>query len=120
MLPRGRTEVENGFPPAAKGKTAMSKQFDLVDVFHDGPFTGNPLAVVTAATEDIATEAMQGMTRWFNLSETAFLLPPSDRRADYRVRIFTLERELPFAGLRLRNPSRSLISSMRASFSSDS
>ncbi len=76
----------------------MSKHFDLVDVFHDGPFTGNPLAVVAAAAEDIEAETMQGMTRWFNLSETAFLLPPSDQRADYRVRIFTLERELPFAG----------------------
>lgn len=75
----------------------MGKRFDLVDVFHDGPFTGNPLAVVAAA-EGLDTETMLRMTRWFNLSETAFLLPPEDNRADYRVRIFTLERELPFAG----------------------
>ncbi|MFS0773324.1 PhzF family phenazine biosynthesis protein [Sphingomonas sp. 1P08PE] len=69
----------------------------LVDVFHDGPFTGNPLAVVMGG-QDIDTATMQRMTRWFNLSETAFLLPPTDPAADYRVRIFTLERELPFAG----------------------
>jgi PhzF family phenazine biosynthesis protein len=75
----------------------MGERFDLVDVSHDRPFTGNPLAVVAAA-EDIGTETMQRMTRWFNLSETAFLLPPDDSRADYKVRIFTLERELPFAG----------------------
>ncbi|MDP1028091.1 PhzF family phenazine biosynthesis protein [Sphingomonas sp. KR1UV-12] len=69
----------------------------LVDVFHDGAFSGNPLAVIASDTElDAAT--MQRMTRWFNLSETAFLLPPTDPAADYRVRIFTLERELPFAG----------------------
>jgi PhzF family phenazine biosynthesis protein len=41
---------------------------------------------------------MQTMTRWLNLSETAFLLRPSSPKADYKVRIFTLERELPFAG----------------------
>ena len=69
----------------------------LVDVFHDGPFTGNPLAVVMGG-QDLDTATMQRMTRWFNLSETAFLLPPTDPAADYRVRIFTLERELPFAG----------------------
>ncbi len=69
----------------------------FVDVFHDGPFSGNPLAVVVA-DEGLDTATMQRMTRWFNLSETAFLLPPTDPGADYRVRIFTLERELPFAG----------------------
>lgn len=41
---------------------------------------------------------MQQLTRWFNLSETAFLLPPTHPDADYRVRIFTLDREMPFAG----------------------
>ncbi len=72
-------------------------RFELVDVFGEGPFTGNPLAVVTTPVElDAAT--MQRITRWLNLSETTFLLPPTDPAADYRVRIFTLERELPFAG----------------------
>lgn len=75
----------------------MNRRFMLVDVFGVAPFSGNPLAVVAEA-QGLDTEAMQAMTRWFNLSETAFLLPPDDARADYRVRIFTLERELPFAG----------------------
>ncbi|UHC18438.1 PhzF family phenazine biosynthesis protein [Methylobacterium currus] len=74
----------------------MTARFTLVDVFHDGAFTGNPLAVVSGAEPDSAT--MQAMTRWFNLSETVFLLPPTDSRADYRARIFTLAHELPFAG----------------------
>ncbi len=75
----------------------MNRPFQLVDVFHDGAFSGNPLAVVFDA-DDLSTEAMQTMTRWLNLSETAFLLRPNSPKADYRVRIFTLERELPFAG----------------------
>jgi len=48
--------------------------------------------------DDLSTSAMQTMTRWLNLSETAFLLRPLSPKADYGVRIFTLERELPFAG----------------------
>lgn len=75
----------------------MTRPFQLVDVFHNGPFSGNPLAVVSDA-DDLGTEAMQDITRWFNLSETAFLLQPTTPDADYRVRIFTLDRELPFAG----------------------
>jgi PhzF family phenazine biosynthesis protein len=74
----------------------MSARFALVDVFHDGAFTGNPLAVVSGVDLDAA--AMQAMARWFNLSETVFLLPPTDTSADYRARIFTLAHELPFAG----------------------
>ena len=72
-------------------------RFDLVDVFHDGPFSGNPVAVVHDAA-GLSDERMQAVTRWLNLSETTFLLPPDDPAADYRVRIFTLDRELPFAG----------------------
>jgi PhzF family phenazine biosynthesis protein len=75
----------------------MNRPFQLVDVFNDGAFTGNPLAVVFDA-DDLSTSAMQTLTRWLNLSETAFLLRPTSPKADYRVRIFTLERELPFAG----------------------
>src|SRR5579862_1622021 len=75
----------------------MTRQFQLVDVFGDGPFTGNALAVVADGSY-LDTETMQRITRWFNLSETTFLLPPTEDGADYHVRIFTLERELPFAG----------------------
>lgn len=73
------------------------RPFSLVDVFGSGPFSGNPLAVVAAA-EGLETEDMLAITRWLNFSETTFLLPPADQRADYRVRIFTPDRELPFAG----------------------
>jgi PhzF family phenazine biosynthesis protein len=75
----------------------MSRRFQLVDVFHSEPLSGNPLAVVFEA-EGLETDEMQQITRWLNLSETTFLLPPSSADADYRVRIFTLVRELPFAG----------------------
>ncbi len=75
----------------------MTKSFKLVDVFGTAPFTGNPLAVVADA-QGLSTDDMQRITRWLNLSETTFLLPPTDTLADYRVRIFTLARELPFAG----------------------
>lgn len=71
--------------------------FQLVDVFGETPFSGNPLAVI-ALSEDRDTETLQRITRWLNLSETAFLLPPTEPGADYWVRIFTLDRELPFAG----------------------
>jgi len=71
--------------------------FQMIDVFGDGAFAGNPLAVI-ATPHDLDLETMQRITRWLNLSETTFLLPPTDPAADYRVRIFTLDRELPFAG----------------------
>ncbi len=75
----------------------MSRPFNLVDVFAETPLAGNPLAVVFDA-EGLDTDAMQRIARWLNLSETVFLLAPSRPGADYRARIFTLERELPFAG----------------------
>lgn len=75
----------------------MSHRFQFVDVFSEQPYSGNPLPVFLDA-DGMSTEEMQKITRWMNLSETAFLLPPTDTRADYRVRIFTLAHELPFAG----------------------
>lgn len=75
----------------------MTRPFRLVDVFGRDDFSGNPLAVVGDA-DGLDTETMQRITRWLNLSETTFLLPPTTPEADYRVRIFTLSRELPFAG----------------------
>jgi len=73
----------------------MIRKFKQVDVFTAKPFLGNPVAVVLDA-EGLDAAAMQGIARWTNLSETTFLLK-SDK-ADYRVRIFTPGRELPFAG----------------------
>lgn len=75
----------------------MTRPFRLVDVFGTGPLTGNPLAVVADA-EGMTTEEMQAIANWLNFSETTFLLPPTDPAADYRVRIFTMAHELPFAG----------------------
>lgn len=76
---------------------SVERTFQLVDVFSEGPFLGNPVAVVSGA-DALGTEEMLRITRWLNLSETTFLLPPTRSDADYRVRIFTLEREMPFAG----------------------
>ncbi len=74
-----------------------SFRFSQVNVFSRDPLSGNPLAVVHAA-EDLSDDRMAALARWTNLSETTFLLPPSLPEADYQVRIFTPERELPFAG----------------------
>jgi len=75
----------------------MDRPFAQVDVFTSEPGLGNPLAVVLDG-EGLSTDAMQRFARWTNLSETTFVLPPTDPRADYRVRIFHPEAELPFAG----------------------
>lgn len=74
-----------------------SLPYEIVDVFTDRPFTGNPLAVVFDG-ESLATEQMQALAREFNLAETLFVLPPTVAGATYRARIFTTQRELPFAG----------------------
>jgi len=71
--------------------------FNQVDVFSPVPFKGNPLAVIASADE-LDERQMQTIATWTNLSETTFLLQPQDAAADYRVRIFTPQRELPFAG----------------------
>jgi trans-2,3-dihydro-3-hydroxyanthranilate isomerase len=71
--------------------------YEIVDVFTDRPFAGNPLAVVFGA-EGLATEQMQALALEFNLSETVFVLPPTQVGATYRARIFTPAAELPFAG----------------------
>ncbi|MCK2217744.1 PhzF family phenazine biosynthesis protein [Actinomadura sp. ATCC 31491] len=75
----------------------MSRPFTQVDVFTTTPYHGNALAVVLAA-DGLGTEEMRRFAAWTNLSETTFVLPPEDPRADYRVRIFTPSQELPFAG----------------------
>jgi trans-2,3-dihydro-3-hydroxyanthranilate isomerase len=73
-------------------------RYDVVDVFcADGAYTGNPLAVVHGAGM-LSTEQMQAIAAEFGLSETAFPLAPTTSEADYRLRIFTPGRELPFAG----------------------
>jgi PhzF family phenazine biosynthesis protein len=68
-----------------------------VDVFGLHPFKGNPLSVVLDA-DALSSAQMQNIARWFNYSETTFVLKPTVPEADYRVRIFTPRAELPFAG----------------------
>jgi PhzF family phenazine biosynthesis protein len=75
----------------------MPRRFAQVDVFGSGPCSGNPVAVALGA-EGMGEEEMQRFSRWTNLSETTFVLPPTQPQADYRVRIFTPVLELPFAG----------------------
>src|SRR6185369_12371984 len=72
-------------------------RFQQVDVFTSVRFKGNPVAVVLDG-ERFSTEQMQEIANWTNLSETTFVLPPTDATADYRLRIFTPLAELPFAG----------------------
>jgi len=71
--------------------------FKQVDVFTEHALGGNPVAVVLDA-EGLEAEHMQRLAHWTNLSETAFVLPPTQPGASYRVRIFTPMQELPFAG----------------------
>jgi len=75
----------------------MKRRFDQLDVFTAEALRGNPLAVVHDAA-GLDDARMAAFARWTNLSETTFLLPPTDAAADYRVRIFTPGGELPFAG----------------------
>jgi PhzF family phenazine biosynthesis protein len=75
----------------------VPRAFRQVDVFTTEPYRGNPVAVVLAA-EGVSDADMRRFARWTNLSETTFVLPPTDAAADYRVRIFTPVAELPFAG----------------------
>ena len=75
----------------------MTRDFTQVDVFTTTPYAGNPVAVVHGA-DGLSTEQMQRFAHWTNLSETTFVLPPTESEADYRVRIFTPTAELPFAG----------------------
>lgn len=71
--------------------------FKQVDVFTEKPFYGNPVAVVLGATE-LTDAEMQRIAAWTNLSETTFVLPPTTLNADYRLRIFDAQHEMPFAG----------------------
>jgi PhzF family phenazine biosynthesis protein len=75
----------------------LRSAFSQVNVFSTNPLAGNPLAVVHVG-EGWSEAQMAALARWTNLSETTFLLPPTDPAADYRLRIFTPGGELPFAG----------------------
>src|SRR5579872_1790468 len=81
-----------------KAKRRLS--FVHLDVFTPVPLEGNQLAVFTDA-RDLSSEEMQAIAREMNLSETTFILPrdaTTERERGVRVRIFTVNEELPFAG----------------------
>jgi PhzF family phenazine biosynthesis protein len=73
------------------------RPFAQVDVFSAVPHLGNPVAVVLDG-EEIPDADLARFARWTNLSETTYVLPPTEPGADYRLRIFTPAGELPFAG----------------------
>ena len=75
----------------------MALKFKQVDVFTATPFKGNPVAVIFGA-DGLDTAQMQRIAHWTNLSETTFLLKPTQSGATHRVRIFTPAQELAFAG----------------------
>jgi PhzF family phenazine biosynthesis protein len=75
----------------------MQRAFQQVDVFGSEEYSGNPVAVVLDA-DGLSDQVMQRFARWTNLAETTFVLSPTTDRADYRLRIFTPVKELPFAG----------------------
>lgn len=72
-------------------------KFYQADVFTDDPFGGNPVAVFPDA-HGLADHQLQQIAREMNLSETVFVLPPTDQAAVVRLRIFTPTQEIPFAG----------------------
>lgn len=75
----------------------VARRFIQCDVFTPIATRGNALAVVVDG-EGVDDTAMRQFAAWTNLAETTFILPPEDPRADYRLRIFTPTREMPFAG----------------------
>lgn len=75
----------------------MRRRFIQCDVFSDEALKGNGLAVVVDG-DGLSDAQMQSFAVWTNQAETTFLLPPRAGAADYRVRIFSPKREMPFAG----------------------
>lgn len=86
--------------------------FKQVDVFTSRPFKGNPVAVVLDA-RGLSKDQMQSIAHWTNLSETTFVLPSETPQADYKVRIFTPQSELPFAGHPTLGTAHALIEASR-------
>src|SRR5579884_1525809 len=74
--------------------------FTQLDVFTSRPLEGNPLAVFPDG-RSLSDEEMQAIAKEMNLSETTFILPRDaaiEKERGVRVRIFTVQEELPFAG----------------------
>jgi hypothetical protein len=79
------------------GSPMRQRRFIQCDVFTSVPTRGNGLAVVVDG-EGLSDHEMQALAAWTNLAETTFLMSPTTKEADYRVRIFSPSREVPFAG----------------------
>ncbi len=75
---------------------AHNKKFLVVNAFADGPFGGNPAAVFPEAT-DLDSDTMQSFARQLNLVESVFVMP-AHCGADFRLRYFTPNGEIPVAG----------------------
>lgn len=75
----------------------MKKECLFLDVFTDKPYSGNQLAVFPDAT-GLTSEQMQKLANEINYSETTFILASKDASADFEMRIFSVQLELPFAG----------------------
>ncbi|KAM0331540.1 hypothetical protein ACHAQA_003218 [Verticillium albo-atrum] len=65
-----------------------SLSFTIADIFSQTPYKGNPLAIVDTTAQTLSTAQQQLITRQFNLSETTFILPATQDKADYRLRSF--------------------------------
>jgi trans-2,3-dihydro-3-hydroxyanthranilate isomerase len=92
--------ADNEPMPSASAAQQSELEYYVADVFTDAAFAGNPVAVVFD-TVGLATEKMQAIAREFNLSETTFVQRRSaevEQGEGVRVRIFTTQEELPFAG----------------------
>ena len=96
----------------------MQKEFWWVDAFTTERFKGNPCAVVFDAA-GLTTVQMQTIAAETNLSETVFVLPPTEPDADYLARIFTPRTELPFAGHPTLSTAFSMLGSGRVSLPTD-
>jgi trans-2,3-dihydro-3-hydroxyanthranilate isomerase len=84
----------------AQNRPSAELQYAVVDVFTEIALAGNPVAVVFDSI-GLAAAQMQAIAREFNLSETTFVQrrsPPTEQAEGVRVRIFTTQEELPFAG----------------------
>ncbi len=86
-----------GAQEPAETSLARTYHYDQWDVFTDEPLTGNQLAVFMEP-QGLTTDLMQSIAREMSFSETTFIFPPDDEDADFRVRIFGPNWELPFAG----------------------
>ncbi len=82
---------------AGQKATMRTYHFYQIDVFTEHKYGGNPLGVFPDAA-GLSDEEMQLIAFELNLSETTFVFPPQDARANHKVRIFTPVMEVPFAG----------------------